>query len=48
MSIGLVTKGVLNYQMYKYTPSDEIIMEVEEDEISGVIEEEINGEVKEC
>jgi len=48
MSIGLATKGILQYFMSKYIPSDEIIMEVIDETIDGEIEDEITGEVREC
>lgn len=46
--IQLITKGILQYFMYKYIPSDEIIMTIDEEEITGEIEEEITGELYEC
>jgi len=46
--IQLVTKGMLQYFMSKYIPSDELIMEVIDETIDGDIEDEITGEVREC
>lgn len=44
----MLTLFFSNTNNWRYIPSDEIIMEVIDEQIDGDIEDEITGDVREC